>query len=106
MALTLIRAFREGNFDLYSQAMSELIPYFFANNNVNYARWLPIHLRDIVSLEQKHPRLAEEFKQGKFVVHKTTREFSGLALDQAHEQANAIIKGAECVVGKLRMHQL
>ena len=39
---TLVRAFREGNFQLYREALAALIPYFFANNNVNYARWLPV----------------------------------------------------------------
>lgn len=35
---TLIRSFREGDFNLYCEALSELAPYSFANNNVNYAR--------------------------------------------------------------------
>lgn len=47
----LIRSFREGDFELYREALSELIPYFFANNNTNYARWLPVHLRDMMSLD-------------------------------------------------------
>ena len=42
--LTLIRSYRKGNFTLYRESLSELILYFFANNNINYARWLPIHL--------------------------------------------------------------
>jgi len=33
----LIRSFREGDFELYRQALMELIPKFFANNNMNYA---------------------------------------------------------------------
>ena len=37
-------------FKLYLQALSELIPYFFANNKVDYALWLPIHLRDMLCL--------------------------------------------------------
>ena len=78
--------------------LSALIP-FFANNNTNYARWLPIHLKDMVSLEQAHPQLSKEFHQGKFVVHKTHRQFSGLAIDQAHEQANAIVKGDGGAIG-------
>ena len=44
------------------------------------------------TLESKHPALAQEFKMGNFVVHKTKHDFSALALDQAHEQANAVIK--------------
>ena len=49
---TVIRSFREGNFTLYREALSGLIPYFFANNNVNYACWLPVHLNDMMSLER------------------------------------------------------
>ena len=97
--LALIRSFREANFGLYCDALSELIPYFFANNNINYARWLPVHLRDMMSLEQHHPQVASEFRSGKFVVHKSCMEFSALALDQAHEQANALIKGDGGAIG-------
>eukprot|EP00745_Piridium_sociabile_P026549 TRINITY_DN4240_c0_g1_i3.p1 TRINITY_DN4240_c0_g1~~TRINITY_DN4240_c0_g1_i3.p1 ORF type:complete len:1496 (-),score=398.92 TRINITY_DN4240_c0_g1_i3:837-5324(-) len=95
----LIRSLREGDFELYREALSELIPYFFANNNVNYARWLPIHLRDMMSLDQQHPEVAMEFHKGNFVVHKSRREFSALALDQAHEQNNAVIKGDGGAIG-------
>lgn len=96
---TLVHSFREANVTLYCQALSELIPYFFANNNLNYARWLPIHLRDMIFLKQRHPQLAQEFKDGHFVVHKSPREFSAIAIDQAHEQANAVIKGDGGAVG-------
>lgn len=33
-----ICSLREGSFEVYCEALSELIPYFFANNNVNFAR--------------------------------------------------------------------
>ncbi|CAE1259085.1 unnamed protein product [Acanthosepion pharaonis] len=91
--LTLVRAFREGNFNLYRESLSELIPYLFANNNVNYARWLPIHLRDMISLEKQYPEVVREFHNGNFVFHKIDRNFSAMAIDQAHEQNNAVIKG-------------
>ena len=95
----LIRSFREANFFLYCQSLAELIPYFFANNNVNYARWLPIHYRDMVTLEQKHPQLAQEFQSGNFVVHKSSRRFSAMGIDQAHEQVNAVIKADRGAIG-------
>ena len=47
----------------------------------------------------KHPELALEFKASNFVVHKTNQDFSALALDQAHEQANAIIKADGGAIG-------
>jgi hypothetical protein len=37
----LVRSFREADFKLYCEALYKLIPYFFANNNNNYARWIP-----------------------------------------------------------------
>ena len=41
---SLVIAFREAKLTLYCQALCALIPFFFATNNVNYARWLPVHL--------------------------------------------------------------
>ena len=90
--LSLVRAFREANFTLYCQALCALIPFFFASNNINYARWLPVHLRDMLSLEHKHPSVFQELQSGKFFVFKSSRTFFAIAIDQAHEQANAVIK--------------
>ena len=89
---------------LYCQSFTELIPYFFANNNVNYAEWLPIHLRDMLTLKEKHPKVAEEFEMARFVIHKSCHEFSGMAIDQAHEQANAVIKAEQLVSQKIPQH--
>lgn len=97
--LSLIRSFREADFRLYVETLMELIPYFFANNNYNYARWLSVHLKDMLCLEQTHPDTHLQFKNGKFVVFKSLRPFSSMAIDQAHEQENAIIKGEGGVVG-------
>ena len=97
--LTLVRSFREADFGLYREALAELLPYFFANNNVNYARWLTIHLRDMMCIDARHPEIAKEFHKGNFVVHKTERIFSGLPIDQAHEQNSALIKGEGGAIG-------
>ena len=97
--LSLVRAFREANFTLFCQALCALIPFFFANNNVNYARWHPVHLKDILSLEHKHPDVFQEIQAGKFVVFTSSRTFSAMAIDQAHEQANAVIKGEGGAIG-------
>ena len=52
-----------------------------------------------MSLEQQHPEVAREFHKGNFVVHKSRREFSALAIDQAPEQNNAVIKGDGGAIG-------
>jgi hypothetical protein len=65
-------------------------------NHHNYARWAFIHLRDMVTLHIEHPKVAEQFAAGRFTVHKA---FSAIALDHAHEQLNARMKGVGGAVG-------
>ena len=50
-------------------------------------------------LETKHPEMALKFKNGHFAVHKTERMFSAIAIDQAHEQNNKVVKGDGRAVG-------
>ena len=50
-------------------------------------------------LPLKHPAVYAEFHNGSFVVHKTKRLFSSIALDHAHEQVNAVVKGEGGAVG-------
>ncbi len=52
--LCYIRSLRESNFRLYMDSLQELAAaWFFAMNHTNYARWLPVHLRDMIGLVQK-----------------------------------------------------
>ena len=53
----------------------------------------------MIRLDVQHPELSREFHAGKFVVFKSKRPFTAMAIDQAHEQANAIIKGDGGAVG-------
>lgn len=64
----------------------------FATNHPNYARWLPVHLRDMCVLQKTAPDAAAAFQEGLFTVNKTARKFSALAIDHVHEQNNAIVK--------------
>ena len=56
--------------------------------HTNYARWLPIHIKDLVELPVKHPTVYGEFKKGNFVVLRSTHKFSLTAKDQSHEHSN------------------
>ena len=97
--LIFVRSLREGNFQLYKDALTELVPWFFALDHTNYARWVPIHIRDMISLDNHLPALADEFRKGNFVVHKTHHAFSAIPIDQAHEQNNKCVKGDGGAVG-------
>ena len=50
-------------------------------------------------LFSSHPVIHQEFTNGYFVVHKTEKVFSSIALDHAHEQVNAQVKGEGGAVG-------
>ena len=97
--LIYVRSIREVNFLLYVESLTKIVPWFFAPDHTNYARWIPIHLRGMVSLEIKHPDVFAQFLAGNFAVKKTTRALYDTSIDQAHEQNNATVKGDGGAVG-------
>ena len=99
--LTFVHSLRESDFDMYLDTLWELLPWFFALDHTHYTRWIPAHLRDMVSLHGTYSDVLEEFRAGMFTVQKTNRVFSSIATDQAHEQNNACIKGDGGAVGLL-----
>lgn len=99
--LVFVRSFRESDFELYLDAVQKLAAWCFALDHTNYARWLPVHLQDMLSLEEELPYVYHQFLNHGFVVQKTSRRFSSIAVDQAHEQNNALVKGDGGAVGLL-----
>ena len=83
-----VRSLREGDFLLYVQVCDELCPWFHVMDHTNYARWVPIHVRDMVQLSEKHPDIYAEFLKGNFVIQKSSHKFSHIGKDQSHEQSN------------------
>ena len=65
----------------------------------NYAKRLSVHYRDMCVLQSTHPSVYKYFSNGCFVVHKTTKLFSSIALSHCHEQVNAVVKGEGGAVG-------
>ena len=53
----------------------------------------------IITADSKIPVFWKKKSSGKFVVHKTDNTFSAMAIDQCHEQNDAIIKGSGGAVG-------
>ena len=81
------------------QVLRKLVPWAFALNHHTYARLVPVHIRDIITLKEKHPTMLQQFLKGHFVVQKSNRRFSMMALDQNHEQKNQSIKAEGGAVG-------
>lgn len=97
LILILVRAERERNFSLYVEVLEQLVHLFFALDHVNYERWTPIHIRDMKCLPDS---IRCEFDElGHWVLSKTGKPFSSIAIDQAHEQENKAVKAAGGAVG-------
>lgn len=97
--LDLVHAMRSADFQKYLETLVLLMPWMFALDRTNYARWLSVHIRDMQKLETDHNTVHSHFASGGFVVQKTKNKFSAIPLDQAHEQCNALVKGDGGAVG-------
>ena len=100
-----VRSPREGDFPLCVQSCDVLCSWFHALDHTNYARWLPVHVRDMVQLAQLNPEVHAEFMKGNFVVQKSRRKFSLMAKDQAHEQSNKILQTKGGAAGLYENHE-
>ena len=96
--LIFCRAHRQKKFPLYVEALEQLIQFFFAMDQTNYARRASVHIRDMKSLPES---TKEEFiRNGKWVVSKKKKNaFFSIPFDQEHEQENKIVKISGGVVG-------
>jgi hypothetical protein len=99
LLLVFLRSIRQANFSLFIDSIAKMLPWFFALNHHNYARWLSVHLLDMRALPHTAPDVACRFDDGFFIVNKSSKRFSAIAIDQAHEQNNAIVKGDGGAVG-------
>ena len=77
---------RAGDKHMYLVALIKITYYFFALNHSNYARWTPVHIRDMLLLPTIHPKIDEHFERGRFTINKTGKRFSNIRLDQGQEQ--------------------
>ena len=66
-----VRSLKEGDLTLYVDTCDEHCGWFHIMDHTNYARWLPVHVRDMVVLDEKHPQIYAEFMNGNFVVQKS-----------------------------------
>ena len=98
--LILVHFFWQSDLRQYTAALMAITPSMFALDHTNYSQWLPVHVRNMVELPNKHSHVYKEFwKGGKFTGQKTTNTFSSIPLDQAHEQNNKLIKGDGRIIG-------
>ena len=60
---------------------------------------MSVHVTDMCSLDTTRPDVAQEFRNGKFVLVKSQRKFSLIAIDHGHEQNNFVMKDKGGITG-------
>ena len=68
-------------------ALSEMMPYFFAYNRINYARWASVYLADMKSLAHSAREVYDEFMKGNHPVKRAAGSFNQVWTDLALEQS-------------------
>ena len=84
---------REVTFQLYIEALSKNISLVFSLDHTHYARWIPVHLHNLVSLKECHPTIYAEFEKGNF----TVKNLSG------HSQLLLLIKPMSRIMHMLKV---
>ena len=88
--MMFIIAQRIGDWLLHIEAFSEMIPWLIVYDHTNYARWGPVYLADIKTLENAASEVFKEFIEGHFIVRPKEKAFNGLHVDQATDWINRI----------------
>ena len=68
LLLNIIFATRSGHWPLYVVSLRQALPWFFAYDRPNYARYLTAHYRELAHLENDFPDIYREFEDGNFSV--------------------------------------
>jgi len=85
--LGLLRASREGNWELHLSCVRKMIPWCFSYDNINYARYLSAYLSEMSHLDSEHPDVAAYLRSGGFSVQIGDRNtFGRIPVDQSCEE--------------------
>ena len=84
--LGLLQASCEGDWDLHLHAIRLMIPWCFAYDRLNYARYLPVYYAEMTNLAASRPEIYQAFKDGNFSVQLTeSNPFGRIPVDQTTE---------------------
>ena len=91
--LIFVRSIREGNFSMYVSSLEQVVKWYYACDHYHYARWVTVHLYNLVNSPTTSLYLYKCFSDTYFNFQKSNKKFSLMRINQAHEQNNAAIMG-------------
>ena len=85
--LGLLHASREGNWELHLSSIRKMLPWCFAYDKINYARYLSSYLLEMSHLEEDHPDVVSYLRAGGFSVQiGNDNPFGRIPVDQTCEE--------------------
>ena len=66
--LSILYATRTGDWILYIESIRSFLPWAFAYDRQNFARYLTLHLMEMVNLEENHRCIYDDFMKSNFSV--------------------------------------
>ena len=105
--LVFTRTMRKHNFKSFVKILIYLVKWFFIFDHYNYARWLSMHIQDLLSLPITCPQLYQEFERTNFVVqisgNKATRQLSNCSSDKLQQVGDP--RAQNCRIFKISREQ-
>jgi hypothetical protein len=78
-----IRSERQGSWNMHLSSIASMLPYLFIANRVNYSRYLPVYILDMLDL---HQDVKSAFESGQFAICQKQGKFNGVWSDMATEK--------------------
>ena len=86
--LNFIRVERIRDWELHLEAVTHMLPYFFAYDRTNYSRWTSVYLIDMRKLKYTAPEVYQEFHSGNHPVKRSNNStFNHVWTDMGLEQS-------------------
>jgi hypothetical protein len=86
LLLNTVYSVRSGSWDLLLECIREIIPFCFAYDHHNYARYLTNFLGDMLALKDDYPEIHEQLANGNFAAQLTSNKaFSRVETDKVIE---------------------
>jgi len=76
LALQFIHSLWEAHFTLYVPCLAQLVPWMFSLDHTNYARCLPVRIKDMVPHHQVVLSVHAQFEHGNFVLSQSSPDLN------------------------------
>ena len=100
--LDLIRADRTGDATLHISTLKKALPIFQIMDRVNYTKWAPGYLNELLDIKEKLPLVFQKIEEGCLTFKHNSIPFTSVNNDQALEQnINKYSKGPAGIKGDI-----